>query len=599
MLLEENKDLMGSTASHYSKDSDLQVLMYSEIVPLLERYSAADVCFLCDVTGGTDIYIESIKDTIKDFALNISEIIKTSPRLAFIGFRDINDKHSLLIKDFTSNPEELIKAMNKVKCMGGHDVCEDIIEPLKQVLKLTWKSDLMYVYILLDAPTHGKRYYEEKYHEYSDFDKYPNADKGELLEKLMCHYRRSKINLVLLQTNPSTNKMIQIMRENYESYKNKLTVIQIEERAAIRKEFEKNFIPSISDSFAKGKWNNFRKIKRKDGAAIYAPPELDGDIEFYVQFQGEVYSAFIEGVDFEKKEFKYKLEIKKVHTDRCAVSGTEIGVGKFSKHRRLVIGENKMYVIKVPKIPITDIETLINDIELSAFVEFFVQKFNSVLNERKKLIEKLDVVIIKNIDKNEPKINGSTVYLAQKFAEGDYVKYNNNYGWVNPAPSSACMIAQAFSHFTFEYSLGTMLVVDVKGVFDEDRLVITGPAIHSMLFRDRFGATNHAKVGILRFFQTHKCNYYCKKLKLLNPKLIESLSSSKLEAIKKEKALAHLYEELDKKIKESQTQIKQFDPTIQIKLEPIDEGDGGGDNLSFVSDHKDHEDALESYKHTD
>jgi len=225
-----------------------------------------------------------------------------------------------------------------------------------------------------------------------------------------------------------------------------------------------------------------------------------------------------------------------------------------------------MYVIKIPKIPITNIETLTSVTEVSQFVELLVQKFNVSLNEEKNLIEKLDTVVIKNIDEDNPKINGSTVYLAQKFLEGDYVKYNNNYGWVNYTPTKANMIAQAFSHFTYEYSLGTMLVVNIKGVFHDDHLVITNFAIHSILFKERFGYTNHGEVGILRFFQTHKCNHYCKKLKLLN---LESLNDpSKLKATrtkyKEQKELAHLYEKLDKKIKRNQTQIEQFDQLLDL-----------------------------------
>jgi len=609
MLPEEKKDFMryfmANNTSHHSKDSDLQVLMYSEIVPSLGNYSVADICFLCDVTGSMDIYIETIKDILKNFGHDVSRIIGTSPRLAFIGFRDINDKSSLFIKGFTSNPEELIEAMNKVKCTGGHDVCEDIIEPLKAALKLEWKSDLMYIYILLDAPTHGKRYYEEKYHGNSDFDKYPNEDKKKLLEKLMCHYRRSKINLVLLQTNPITDKMIEIMKRNYNSYENKLTVIQIEEKKTMKEElkkgFEKNFIESMSN-FSESRWNHFRKIKCK-AEAINIAPDLRDNSEFVNKFQGEVYSAFIEGINFERRDFRYKLDIRKIHTDKCTVSKIDIGVGQFSKCRSLVIGNDPTYVIKIPKIPITNIDKLTNDIELSAFVELFVQKFNSLLNEKKNLIEKLDVVIIKNIDKVTQNIKGSTVYLAQKFIEGEYMKYNNNYGWVNYNMTKASMIAQAFSHFTYEYSLGTMLVVDVQGVFNGYNLVITDPAIHSVLFKDKFGYTNHGKVGILRFFRTHRCNEYCKRSKLLNLESIRGLSPSKLEAIRKkyeeEKELEHLYEGLGKKIKGGQTQIEQFDPTVEIELRPVDEKDKSDDNMTIESEHEDPEDYEDYEDHED
>ena len=110
--------------------------------------------------------------------------------------------------------------------------------------------------------------------------------------------------------------------------------------------------------------------------------------------------------------------------------------------------------------------------------------------------------------------------LAQRYLEGDFFKYNNNFGWVNPKKESQFNnLAQAFSHFTFEYTKGTLIMVDIQGVINEKNILkITDPAIHSELYRRKFGITNFGQFGIVKFFRTHQCNDFCHQLGLLNPK---------------------------------------------------------------------------------
>ncbi|CAH0051088.1 unnamed protein product [Clonostachys solani] len=73
--------------------------------------------------------------------------------------------------------------------------------------------------------------------------------------------------------------------------------------------------------------------------------------------------------------------------------------------------------------------------------------------------------------------------------------------------------AQAFSHFTFERSWGTILVCDLQGV----RGVLTDPAIHiANTNRFRLADTNLNKEGFKFFFSTHVCNDVCRKLELIS-----------------------------------------------------------------------------------
>jgi hypothetical protein len=56
------------------------------------------------------------------------------------------------------------------------------------------------------------------------------------------------------------------------------------------------------------------------------------------------------------------------------------------------------------------------------------------------------------------------------------------------------------------------MVVDLQGVSN----VLTDPQIHC-IDKKRFGAGNLGYEGMLRFFNTHSCNKYCKILDLINP----------------------------------------------------------------------------------
>lgn len=74
---------------------------------------------------------------------------------------------------------------------------------------------------------------------------------------------------------------------------------------------------------------------------------------------------------------------------------------------------------------------------------------------------------------------------------------------------------QAFSHFTYEASARTMIVVDIQGVGD----MYTDPQIHTIAATD-FGKGNLGMRGMKRFLETHRCNSICRYLKLtpVNPK---------------------------------------------------------------------------------
>eukprot|EP00826_Nyctotherus_ovalis_P038025 TRINITY_DN3527_c0_g3_i2.p1 TRINITY_DN3527_c0_g3~~TRINITY_DN3527_c0_g3_i2.p1 ORF type:complete len:571 (+),score=121.77 TRINITY_DN3527_c0_g3_i2:45-1757(+) len=554
-----------STVPHYKGNDELKAMLYGDIEISMRmmdaRFSVADICFICDITRSMQYYIDAIREVLMDFLKNVSDVICAQPRVAFVGFRDKGDKEQIEYKEFTSKPKEMVEFLEKVKCYGGGDMCEDLVAPLKKALTLDWMSDLNYVYLLLDAPTHGRRY-----HDNSVSDDYLDDDKEEMLEKLIVHYRKSRINLAIIKYTENVNGMIRIIRKYYDSQINELKVIE---------NFVVNFqIKEMADSPRSSEYRNFRKIGRRlhvgDPVA-----ELD-NMDFSKKFVAKLYTGSISGLSFESKKYNYKFELNPVTEYKCEISGNQLGTGTFAKCYPLCIDDKTNYVAKFRKDSPTKPEDLKSDIEGTLIAKHFAERFNHFLKNtgKKETANAISVVpldILEKISSDDfPRVK---VFLAQRLLDGVFCKLNNNYGWRIKEDGSSVLLAQAFSHFTYEFSLGTMMVVDIQGIVNEKgKLYITDPAIHSYLYKDHFGATNHGKLGMIRFFKTHECNEYCKQLNLADYTSVSRAKYSEAkEKYKEEKGLAHLYEEFVPKFDAWKKKIRDFDPSAEPEVAAVEE----------------------------
>jgi len=592
----------------YARDNEIRNILYSDMRINNSKYSAADICFVCDTTGSMDEYIITIVKFLTYFLYEINKLIYGCPRVAFIGYKDKNDKDQIRSKGFTTKYEEMVDFIKGIKCEGGDDACEDIVTPLMEALKFEWSSDLNYVYLITDAPTHGERYHKDEYP-----DDYPDDDKDMLLEKLVSHYRKSKINLTILRCNDSVDEMIEIMKEYYNSPASELKIIDIDDKDSLKKDFMENFIVSLINSFKQSLTNtrsndvksvkyspsgtrdiNFRKVHKKAPEPEGVEPEYE--MEFENTFKGRVNTGFIKGLAFDKREYAYSIEIKSALEVECKISGVVISSGVFVNCHSLHVNEKTNYVAKIPKRVANKVEDLFPDIEGTLFTDFLAKKFNAQLRQAKEKdegnqmkdnsIKVLSLSIIENLDarKSKDKTKRTRFFLAQQLLEGEYVKFSNNYGWKSEEKDSYTLIAQAFSHFTYEYTMGVIMITDIQGIKGKSgEIVITDPAIHSFLYKEQFGQTNHGKLGMIRFFMSHECNSYCKKLHLIDPK---SISQDTLKRIKEEnkgaKALNHLYEKFEPKIKEWREKIQSFDPNLDVKLDSIEEEQNEGTSYSIL-----------------
>ena len=109
---------------------------------------------------------------------------------------------------------------------------------------------------------------------------------------------------------------------------------------------------------------------------------------------------------------------------------------------------------------------------------------------------------------------GGNCYLLEPFIPGKIVKFNNNSGVVcTNTPDTELL--QAFSHYTFVRSGRSLLVCDLQGLRDSDRILLTDPAIHSRSTPgSRYGSMDRGYDGIRMFFKTHLCTEICKKMGL-------------------------------------------------------------------------------------
>lgn len=99
------------------------------------------------------------------------------------------------------------------------------------------------------------------------------------------------------------------------------------------------------------------------------------------------------------------------------------------------------------------------------------------------------------------------VCAAEAWLPGAYRKHNSNFGYVDVEHDRNT--PQAFSHYTYCQSRGEVIVVDVQGVDD----MYTDPQFHTKSGAG-YGVGNMGVEGMLKFFQTHRCNAVCRAIGL-------------------------------------------------------------------------------------
>ncbi|KAL7720492.1 Alpha-type protein kinase domain-containing protein [Entamoeba marina] len=109
----------------------------------------------------------------------------------------------------------------------------------------------------------------------------------------------------------------------------------------------------------------------------------------------------------------------------------------------------------------------------------------------------------------------SPIVFIEEFLDGQFIRWNNNNGYVNKSTYSATL--NCFSHFSYVRTRKRLIVTDVQGFKSDVGYVLIDPAIHHESCA-RFGLNgdNRKEFGINKFFETHTCNKVCFELGLTN-----------------------------------------------------------------------------------
>ena len=512
--------------------------------------------FICDCTKSMGSWILEVKNELKSI---ISFIIKNNPlvkiKAAFVGYRDIKEKERFEIQDFTDDFSSLENFISGIEAKGGGDFPEDIAGALDKALKLSWrKNSAKYCILIADAPCHGKKYSNKECD-----DDYPDGDPyGLNPEFLISDFAINNITLYFIKINNDNDKMNEIFNNCYMCAHKKHSPIII---AEIGKSTETlGFIVSVSSNEALSRHtldnmtlDSVLSVIREKKSMSKA---LKESIESIISKKKSNKNLFCVGKTLEQ-------EVDESRTFNKSISSIKEEVNAIC-HSFLIKKDRDMYIDwKNPYISHLKVETkcLIDDIPFSegalryAYYLYdkevemnFVAKLDKIItgdrNNLKGYSRELESIAICQHISNEfderivnlipkdqtnillnyihsyiyeitsrSKLNKyNKYYYVENYLPGKYIKYNNNAGWVTDNIAEQTLVAQAFSHFSYQFTQGYLMIVDLQGVGG----LLTDPQIHC-LDEDKFGVGNSGYIGFIRFFLTHNCNKYCKALGLVHP----------------------------------------------------------------------------------
>ena len=101
--------------------------------------------------------------------------------------------------------------------------------------------------------------------------------------------------------------------------------------------------------------------------------------------------------------------------------------------------------------------------------------------------------------------------VAEKYLEGDFKKWCNNYGYISKEARGEDYVLSSFMHWSWIRSKGQEMVGDLQGVKQRGYMYkLTDPAIMSI--NREYGVTDTGIEGMAMFFLVHGCSDICRGL---------------------------------------------------------------------------------------
>lgn len=176
--------------SYNSEEDPNSVIIFDSEIFFKENIEMVDVVFLLDTTKSVNPYLKGIKRFIRKFIFEAKKTIShylnddvDVLKLGLVAYRDHdqdnieNSYTSNILCNLTDDYNTFRKALYEIKCIGGDDECEAVIDGLYETVNLiSWREDsIKIIYHICGGPCHGADYRAANYKDIKNYDKYENG----------------------------------------------------------------------------------------------------------------------------------------------------------------------------------------------------------------------------------------------------------------------------------------------------------------------------------------------------------------------------------------------------------------------------------------
>ncbi|CAK9059438.1 Alpha-protein kinase 1 (AK1) [Durusdinium trenchii] len=495
-----------------------------------KKVKTIDLCFVVDLTASMQCWLkmvhEKIDEIIEDNLKCLGDFARV--RVAVVGYRDYADRDHLVVLPFTHNIQQIKKFLHGLKATGGGDATEDVLSGLEEALKLEWSSTARVLYLLSQTPHHGWRFHKAlevnsdratlkeavaasevqdkeeaeaalatKFYDLHCEDPRQWAPMDHALQEL----QQQQVQLVMLRLGPTTEKMIQVFKQQYSvpgAAGLELKVYDARKDAKhLRCIVSSSSVATFSASASRmGQVPVDKHQKLLPYVVEQSEPDWDHRDE-WCTVEAELYTYTI--VDVDEKPVKSSCPFTAVLHPRPFGKGAM----RFAFYLVDQGNPDSKYVGKVYQFEDPAFQqrsTYEGDMTSQAVAGYLAKEFSLQYVE-----DPIEFVQAQLLDLGAHSTFPFRFMAIEPFIPGKYEKFTSNAGHI----SKDSDLAQAFSHFTWEFTAGDIMVADIQGGGN----TLTDPQIHSQDI-DRFGRGNLATKGMNAFFLNHRCNHICHTLQL-------------------------------------------------------------------------------------
>ncbi|CAD8067348.1 unnamed protein product [Paramecium sonneborni] len=392
------------------------------------------------------IKVDSLK--LKKNSKDVCFIVDATEYKYFIKNQKFNLKHNQLFIILNQMgigwllKERQIKKIRKISNFHflRDDEAEDIRGAIKQVCKLDWSSDQRTAILICDASRHGKKYNG------SWEDNYPDEAIQDVIEELI----NNSIKLIALNFTEYTTVMYEKIKKIYEKssqiYSKEICLeLDISIMAFMENQsYQETFIPSrIQNSIqreqedAVGEFcKNFDDIKNQQNVkSVYQ------NLKFQEQKLNKMHLIII-----------FKIQIKfNVHKILLVIM-KENGIAQ--EQKIMCFWQEKRYIFD------EETKCVIMNWKSHLISQRLMNKFINELQE--KSLQKNKNIRIPNVNYSDFFILQESkicFWIAERFQKGEFVQYNNNYGFINEEFTELNKFAQSFLFYTWQLMCQELIII--------------------------------------------------------------------------------------------------------------------------------------------